>query len=578
MYQSDKTRFQLLVRGLRTVMQKSQLRPDVVIGSALKKWCENVFPYLPRASLPFAFTLENQECVCAFVDFVQEKELLESTYWLSSAYAQLLEKEHRKRLAMFFTPPTLTRRLIEDLSTNGVDFADNSFCDPACGGGAFLAPIAIRMKEELLRKGATPYQIIDHISNNLLGFDKSYTLCELSRHFLLMVLYEEFVSTGILPNFQIHHGDSLLKGVVFSGKVDVVVCNPPFRKMSKIETKEYMDDFSDVIEAQPNLYSLFFALCIKLLKKEGVCALITPTSFLSGQYFSKLRRFLLTQTKVLSIGIVSDRLGIFIDVSQETTLTIACRERAGYISSNETRVSVVSRDGNYVDIGMCALSDSGAAWPIPRIESDVALLKKASKSLVTLADYGYTVRIGAFVWNRDTRTTFASADSASKEHCGAIVPLLWSSDITQDGRLLFTGEQKTNNEHCFVNMGKKDHPSIVRKPCVILQRVTSNSQLRRLIAAAVPNTIFDSYGGFVGENHTVIIEQMVDDPALKPNQLAELLGTSTVDRYFRCISGATNVSIFELNQLHLPEPAKLRLHLSQGENMSDAARKAMDYM
>ncbi|WP_203461830.1 HsdM family class I SAM-dependent methyltransferase [Enterobacter cloacae] len=559
-------------------MQNTQLRPDVVIGSALKKWCENVFPHLPRSSLPFAFTLENQECVCAFVDFVQEKELLESTYWLSSAYAQLLEKEHRKRLAMFFTPPTLTRRLIEDLSANGVDFADNSFCDPACGGGAFLAPIAIRMKEELLRKGATPHQIIDHISSKLLGFDKNNILCELSRHFLLMALYEEVVSTGIQPNFQIYHGDSLLKGVAFSGKVDVVVCNPPFRKMSKIETKEYMDDFSDVIEAQPNLYSLFFALCVKLLKKKGVCALITPTSFLSGQYFSKLRRFLLTQTKVLSIGIVSDRLGIFIDVSQETTLTIACRERARYTSSNETRVSVVSRDGNYIDIGMCALSDSGAAWPIPRIESDVALLKKASKSLVTLADYGYAVRIGAFVWNRDTRTTYASADSASKEHCGAIVPLLWSSDITQDGRLLFTGEQKTNNEHCFVNMVKKDHPSIVRKPCVILQRVTSNSQLRRLIAAAVPNTIFDSYGGFVGENHTVIIEQMVDDPALKPNQLAELLGTSTVDRYFRCISGATNVSIFELNQLHLPEPAKLRLHLSQGENMSDAARKAMDYM
>ncbi|MHC3773856.1 HsdM family class I SAM-dependent methyltransferase [Pantoea agglomerans] len=578
MFQSDKTRFHRLVRGLRAVMHKYQLGADTVLGSALKEWCNHSFPILPPPCLPFSYSLTNEEAVSAFVDFVKNQELLESTYWFSSAYAQLLEKDYRKQLAMFFTPPALTRRLLDDLSANGVDFANSSFCDPACGGGAFLAPIALRMREELIHKGAPPCQIIDHINNKLLGFDKDITLCEMSRHFLLMALYKEVVSTGISPRFQIHHGDSLLKGIDFIGKLDVVVCNPPFRKMSKLESKVYSERFSDVIESQPNLYSLFFALCINLLKNKGICALITPTSFLSGQYFSKLRRFILAQTKLLSIGIVSDRLGIFIDVSQETTLTLACREDSGYTPTNNTRVSVVARDGNSVDVGICILPNSGRAWPIPRTESDVELLKSASNSQITLADYGYVARIGAFVWNRDTRMTYASEKNVSNEHQGVVVPLLWSSDITQNGSLQFTGALKTNNEHCFVNMGKKDHPSIVQKPSVILQRVTSNSQSRRLIAAAVPKAIFDTYGGFVGENHTVIIEQVVEEPILKPNQLAELLGTPTVDRYFRCISGATNVSIFELNQLHLPEPTKLKHHLSQGENMADAARKAMDDM
>nr|WP_323060495.1 N-6 DNA methylase [Klebsiella variicola] len=257
MLQSDKTRFHRLVRDLSAVMLEYQLGADAVIGSALKKWCTNSFPKLPQSSLPFVYTLENEDSVCAFVNFVKEQELLESTYWFSSAYAQLLEKDYRKRLAMFFTPPALTRRLLDDLSANGVDFADSSFCDPACGGGAFLAPIAIRMKEELYRKGANSYEIIDHINNKLLGFDKDIILCELSRHFLLMALYEEILSTGIHPNFQIYHGDSLLKGMDFMEKFDVVVCNPPFRKMSKIEYNKYIEKFSDVIEAQPNLYSLF---------------------------------------------------------------------------------------------------------------------------------------------------------------------------------------------------------------------------------------------------------------------------------------------------------------------------------
>jgi adenine-specific DNA-methyltransferase len=72
------------------------------------------------------------------------------------------------------------------------------------------------------------------------------------------------------------------------------------------------------------------------------------------------------------------------------------------------------------------------------------------------------------------------------------------------------------------------------------------------------------YRGFVGENHIVILEQDVDRPAVTPKQLAALLRSRPVDRYFRCISGATNVSAFELNQLVLPDPEVLKQELSKG--------------
>lgn len=572
----NKTRFHRLVRGLRIVMQDTQFGPDLILGSALAKWCKNSFPGLPRSGLPALAALQDEPAVCAFVDFVKDQDLLESTYWFSSAYAQLLGEERRKRLAMFFTPPSLTRRLLDDLSDNGVDFATRSFCDPACGGAAFLAPIAMRMRDALLLQGANATQILAHVQRHLLGFDKDPTLCELSKHFLLMALHDEVVTACICPKFQVQHGDSLRQAEYLLGTLDVVICNPPFRKMAKVEVEEYFDKFSDIIEAQPNLYSLFIALCIKLLAPGGVCALVTPTSFLSGQYFSKLRTFLLTQTTVLSVGMVSDRLGVFIDVEQETALTLARREEAGHAPTTEAEVSVVSRDGNYVDVGRCVLPNSGAAWPIPRTESDVELLKNAAKSKASLSDYGYATRIGAFVWNRDTRTTYASAKCAALAHGGLVVPLLWSSDIAPDGTLRFTGEPKSNKERCFVNMGAKNHRSVVRRPCVLLQRVTSNDQPRRLVAAAVPTRLIDTYGGFVGENHTVILEQVIPDPVLAPDQLAQLLGTPTVDRYFRCISGATNVSAFELSQLQLPDPVRLRNYLEQGYDMVSAAQKALE--
>lgn len=126
-----------------------------------------------------------------------------------------------------------------------------------------------------------------------------------------------------------------------------------------------------------------------------------------------------------------------------------------------------------------------------------------------------------------------------------------------------------------MNLGAKDHRSVVRRPSVLLQRVTSNDQPRRLVAAAVPLALIETYGGFVGENHTVILEQVHPEPALAPEELAQLLATPTVDRYFRCISGATNVSIFELGQLRLPDPGRLRNLLARGCDMPSAARKAL---
>ena len=61
---------------------------------------------------------------------------------------------------MFFTPASLTEGLLNDLSQQGVDFGSESFMDPACGGAAFLAPIALRMRATLSARGSTPLKVL----------------------------------------------------------------------------------------------------------------------------------------------------------------------------------------------------------------------------------------------------------------------------------------------------------------------------------------------------------------------------------------------------------------------------------
>lgn len=570
---AKKALFTKAIRNLAPVLTRLSLAPEVLVGTALDRWCVKAHPHLPKSALPRSRQLASEPELQSFVDLLLEQTFLEASYWLSSAYAMLSEEKHRKQAAMYFTPPSLTQRLLDDLEAQGVDFAERSFCDPACGGAAFLAPIAQRMRQALIAKGRSPKEILKHVSLHIFGCDQDAALCKLSAHFLLMVLQDEASRVSELPVFRIGTADSLKDLENLFGTLDVLVCNPPFRKMPSDEVDKYRAVFGEVIGAQPNIYGLFIALCVKLLAPSGVCALVTPTSFLSGQYFSRLRCFLMRETAVLSIGMVSDREGVFMDVLQETALTLLRKEAQVDTASANARVSVVARDGTYVDVGRCHLPNSGATWPIPRAEADVKLLTAAGASAARLSDYGYAVRIGTYVWNRDQRTAYIS-EAMARARCksGAAFPLLWSSDIKTDGRLHFDGLKKSNAEGCFVNMETREHPSIVRRPAVLLQRVTSNDQPRRLVAAAVPASLLEKYGGFVGENHTVVLEQTGLEPALTTEELADLLGTPEVERYFRCISGATNVSAFELSQLALPDPVELKKRLADGLPMPDAVR------
>lgn len=562
------------IRALGQVAERCGCDAPTLIGTVLRLWCRTTYPAVPSPLLPHSHALAAKPEIAGFVSILGELSFLEATYWLSSAYAMLADEDYRKNLAMFFTPASLTEGLLKDLAEQGVDFGTQSFMDPACGGAAFLAPIALRMRTALVDRGLTPLKVLKHIEKHLFGCDLDGTLCEMSRQFLCMALHKEIQMTGYVPTFNIHAANSLTSLAMRRFRVDVVVCNPPYRKMTADELEPMRATYSDVVEAQPNLYCLFIALCVRLLRIGGRAALVTPTSFLSGQYFGQLRRFLIRNTDIEHIGMVSDRQGVFIDVEQETALTVLQRRAEEDRTCVRANVSVVTGAGQYTSVGACTLPNAGAVWPIPRAVEDVTLLKAATLSRFRLSDYGYRVRVGAYVWNRDKRPKFNSLRDARRAKAHSAMPLLWSRDIATGGIVRLEATAAFTGEHRFVDLGDKNHTSVVTSPCVVMQRVTSNDQPRRLVAAAMSPGVFETYGGFIGENHVVIIEAVSDKPALPPTKLAKLLSTHEVDRIFRCISGATNVSAFELNQLALPDPQALRGALADGASMDESVRLA----
>lgn len=543
-----------------------------VVNAVLDAWYRKSYPRLAPGRVATPPSLNGNGRIEAFATALSRQPLLEAAYWLSSAYAKLLQEDRRKQLSMYFTPPTLASRVLGDLAARGAKFDKDVFLDPACGGSAFLVPIALRMKQSM--KGRISAEgLIEHLQAHLLGIEVDETLCVMSRQFLRGVLYEEIAATSLDPEFQVSKDDSLRNSKHLDEKIDVVVCNPPYRKMSAHETQSLSADFSSVLSPQPNLYGVFIARCILFLKRRGLCTVVTPTSFLSGHSFAKLRKFITEDNQVLSVGILSQREGVFIDVQQETAVTTI--RRGSKKAPPATSVSLISPIGRNDLVGVCRLPCSEAAWPVPRASSDVVLIRAAEKLKHRIGDYGYQIRIGNHVWNRDKRKAYLSEKIAKRFNKSGAVPLIWSSDIKAGEEVRFDGRKKDNGERRFVVYEDGDNPSVIRKPCVLLQRVTCNHQQRRLVAAAVPESFFRSYGGFVGENHTIILIPKVARPRISPRQLAALLGCNEIDRLYRCISGAANVSVFELGQLPLPDPNDLKRALQRGVSVELAVKQLM---
>src|SRR3569833_583668 len=116
------------------------------------------------------------------------------------------------------------------------------------------------------------------------------------------------------------------------------------------------------------------AMSLKLLRPSGMAGFVTPTSFMSGRHFCKLRRHLMENTHIANIGIVSDRLGVFIDVEQETALTIFKRREPKHRMQTSAKVSVVSKEGHFASVGNCVIPSCGSVWTIPRAVGDAQVI------------------------------------------------------------------------------------------------------------------------------------------------------------------------------------------------------------
>jgi len=461
----------------------------------------------------------------------------ERHYWIGTLYTLMLDPRQRRKQAAYFTPPYLAESLIDYAIAKGFDLGRHDVLDPAAGGAAFLSLIANRM----LRIGLSEADIAYRLN----GIEVDPVLARMSES-----LIEERLE-GYAERQMVHVGDALQ--AVPLASYDLVIANPPY---GRIPVGDAVGDHWKKVahRGHINKYALFAELCFRLAKPNGLVALVIPSSFRSGPFYEKMRSFVLSQGQILALGSVSNRKDVFADVAQEVSVLVV-RKGSAHRASRDVEFPVFGPSGKRQPAvkGKITTEPSASWWPPSRYDD--------ARAGATIADYGAIAKAGHFVWNREQDKMCSQYDPDAR-------PLVWASNIKAGRKCVPATRQGDGVD--FVKMDRGS-TAVVTEHAIVLQRTTNNNQSRRLIAAVVDEAIVARWGGFVCENHTIVLR---GNGKRRMTLLAGLLNTKSVDDRYRAASATSNVSVNLLRQLDLPHPDLYRAALKETRDPEKAAELA----
>lgn len=476
----------------------------------------------------------------------------EAMYALGAVYAGLLPSDFRSRNGVFFTPPPLVDRLCDLITDAGFDWIHGRAIDPACGGGAFLAPVATRMISSMAEAGVPPRKLLDQLGSRIHGIELDPFSAWISQVFVEVAALEVCRrARAQLPSVVTTANTLELSGPEWTRNFQLVIGNPPYGRASLPQSLR--SRFSSSLYGHANLYGLFTHVATDMVTDDGVIGFVTPTSFLGGQYFQNLRKLLVEKAPPFAIDFVADRNGVFEDVLQETCLATFrlgkrnSRVRVHFLKSTlDSTDYAIQRAGQYKCNGAI-----GAPWLLPRTSRQVSVIDGVTRLPSRLKDYGYSVSTGPLVWNRHKGQLTNQTDS----QC---FPLIWAESVRPEGTFEFRCERR--NHRPYLKLYPRQQHLLSKESCVLVQRTTAKEQSRRLIAAVMPSAFVARHGGAVVENHLNMLRRrhsntsILTDDDIELETMAAILNCRIVDDVFRCISGSVAVSAFELEQLPLPGP------------------------
>ena len=473
---------------------------------------------------------------------------------LGLATSNMLDPSMRSQLGQYMTPAP-TGRFMASLFN---DFSgDLKILDPGAGTGTLTAVLVERLCKSANQ--ATSVSLVCYeLSPELAG----------TLHETLAASVRELEAANVPAEASVRLSDYILdhsfvlQSDLFTdphqdfGQFTHVIMNPPYSKIRS--GSAHRSALRSAGLETSNLYTGFMYLAAQQLRLGGEMVAIVPRSFCNGPYFKPFRKRFFSMMTLQHIHVFEKRDSVFKadKVLQENIILHAVKgAELGKIhisvSNGALEGSISSSQPIYASgLQRTSLDYSSVIYPddpdrLVRIvakEEDQRIAKAMAKLTYSLADIGLEVSTGPVVDFRAKRLLLSEPDDDA-------APLLHPAHF-QGQRLQWPKSTKKANS-ILVTEGSRKHLWANKGSYVVTRRFTTKEENRRIVASLYNSNLPGDLIGF--ENHLNVyhVNREGFSPALATG-LKIYLNSTFVDRYFRQLSGHTQVNAADLKSLRYP--------------------------
>tara|TARA_Y100000992_G_scaffold302359_1_gene276222 strand:- start:87 stop:1295 length:1209 start_codon:yes stop_codon:yes gene_type:complete len=294
--------------------------------------------------------------------------------------------------------------------------------------------------------------------------DNEVKQCNIDCIELNKTIFNEIQSLKFKNTTNIIHHDFLTYNA--DKTYDLIIGNPPYFVIPKNSVdKKYHPYFS----GRPNIFNIFIAKSLELLKKDGILCFVLPKPFLNCIYYDNMRSYIYNNFQIIAIEETTEAK--FIDTSQETIIFVVQNSKP---NSNDNFTIMKSN------------------FTIFQHNDCITSIKELYNNSTTLDEMNFKVSVGKIVWNQKKSEL---TDDNTK------TMLIYSSNM-ENGKIVDKEFKDVNKKQYINHEGTTDI-------CLIVNRGYGNGEYKFNYA------LINQKKPYLLENHVICISPQVKMPKTK---------------------------------------------------------------